>query len=128
MRILLADDNVDMQYLLTALFHASDHDVTVVSSGSELLRIIVEQGPGAFDVVVTDNDMPGGPSGMEVLRTLKKDERFEHVPIVVHTGARHLKEEVHQLGGIYAEKNANHRSLLEAIGLTTTVLHYRLHP
>lgn len=105
MNILFADDNPQVRELTTLELHSAGYDLTLVRNGTELLKI-VEHGPGTFDVIVTDNSMPGGPQGIDVLRTLRADDRFRQVPIVVYTSNTEpsFVTEVVAYGGIYVEK------------------------
>lgn len=116
MNILLADDNPQVRELTTLELHDHDHDLTVVSNGKELLRL-VERGPGTFDVIVTDNNMPGGPQGIDVLRMLRADERFRQVPIIVYTSNTEpsFVREVTAHGGIYVEKYARGDASLSSV-------------
>jgi len=115
MNILFADDDPFQQELVTMWLTKRKHDVTVVSSGKELLRVL-QNGPGNFDAIITDNNMPGGPSGLDVLRQLRSDDRFKKVPIIVHSGdaAELLKAEVEALDAVFASKR-QHGSLLGAV-------------
>lgn len=127
MNILLADDDEDVRLLLTDALEALGHIVVSVHNGKELLRQL-GQGPGDFNVIVTDNDMPGGPSGVEVLAFLRRDTRFSSVPIIVHTSSKHLETRVVSLGGMFAEKEASFDALIKTIDVVQTVLHYRSNP
>ncbi|GEM_PF-3113556 len=105
MNILFADDNPDVRELVTMGLVGRGHDVTVVQNGTELLKIL-KHGPGKFDAIVTDNSMPGGPSGIEVLRRLRSDERFKKIPIIVHSGDRAaaFQIEIAALDAVFASK------------------------
>ena len=115
MNILFAEDNPFLQELVTIWLTKRGHDVTVVQSGTELLKVL-QNGPGKFDVIITDNDMPGGPSGLEVLRQLRSDDRFKKVPIIVHSGdgAELLKAEVEAHDAVFVSKLED-GSLLRAL-------------
>jgi CheY-like chemotaxis protein len=43
------------------------------------------------DAIVLDLNMPGG-SGIEVLKTLRRSTRTQHIPVVVVSGSTHLDE------------------------------------
>lgn len=65
-RILLVDDDTAFLDLMRRALSADGHDTTVADGGAEA-RDLLQKGPGAFDVVVTDVNMPGF-SGVELLR------------------------------------------------------------
>lgn len=116
MNILFADDDALTREVVAMWLVKRGYDVTVVQNGTQLLKV-VEHGPGTFDVIVTDNNMPGGPSGLEVLRHLRADERFKSVPVIVHSGdaAELIKAEVEALDAVFAEKYRRPNELLSAL-------------
>ena len=71
LRVLIADDHPSIRENLRYLFNA-EPDLTVVgvaTNGRDALTKVRTLGP---DVVVLDNEMPGGPSGFAVLEELKR--------------------------------------------------------
>jgi CheY-like chemotaxis protein len=71
LRIVVADDYPSIRENLRYLFDA-EPDLTVVGvadGGTEALRLARELIP---DVLVLDEDMPGGPDGLSVLRELRR--------------------------------------------------------
>lgn len=67
----------------------------------------------ACDVVVTDNDMPV-MMGMEVLRGIKSNPAWQHMPVIVFSGNDAIRQQVTELGGVFVDKG-NIDPLLEAI-------------
>jgi len=104
LRIVLADDDPTVRELTTEALTRRSHDLTVVQSGTELLKLL--SCDSRYDVVVTDNKMPGGPDGLEVMRELRLDKRFKQTPIILHTGddGDELRAAVASLGGLFAPK------------------------
>jgi two-component system, NtrC family, response regulator AtoC len=76
-KILVADDEVNLRRVLTAMLKRDGHEVVQASSGVEAMEHI-----GDVDVVITDLRMPGA-DGMEVLRTASKTH--PHVPVIMIT-------------------------------------------
>jgi len=76
-KILVADDEVNLRRVLTAMLKRDGHVVVQASSGLEAIEHI-----GEVDVVITDLRMPGA-DGMEVLRTASKTH--PHVPVIMIT-------------------------------------------
>src|SRR5689334_9555257 len=76
-KILVADDEVNLRRVLTALLKRDGHEVVQASSGVEAMEHI-----GEVDVVITDLRMPGA-DGMEVLRTASR--QHPHVPVIMIT-------------------------------------------
>lgn len=127
MKILLAEDQQNIRDLVTMVLVREGHAVVSVKDGSELLDLL-RRGPGDFDVIVTDNEMPGGPSGIDALKSLRRDKRFEQVPIIVHTGSPYVEQEVQAQRGVYVGKGAGYQDLLQALATIEHVLRYRSHP
>ncbi|HTI97429.1 MAG TPA: sigma-54 dependent transcriptional regulator [Dongiaceae bacterium] len=69
-KILLIDDEADVQYSFQRIFDSPDVELTTASSGEEGLKIIPKLKP---DLVLMDIRM-GGMSGLETLRKLRQTE------------------------------------------------------
>jgi CheY-like chemotaxis protein len=82
MRILAADDEVDVRLLLElALAMHPDVSLTIVSSGRDAIDRAVGE---PFDLIVLDGMMPD-LDGAATCRLLKSDPRTAHVPVVFLT-------------------------------------------
>jgi len=79
-RILILDDDVDFNSLLTDIFSQAGYDVTPELDPQKALNLIREF---QFDLVVTDQRMPG-ISGKDFLRELKKVQ--PRTPIIMVSG------------------------------------------
>lgn len=80
--ILVVEDDPDSRdFVVTVL---EDHGYAVVSAadGNEAMRRLEE---GAPDLVTLDITMPQ-KSGVGVYRTLKEEDRFRHIPVIMITG------------------------------------------
>jgi CheY-like chemotaxis protein len=103
LNILLVDDD---RNLVTTLSYGLSKalgeaiSVAVCFSGSEALEMLATQ---AFDVVVSDFNMPG-PSGLEFLRRIRQDHGEMILVLITAYGTDALEEGVHQLGVGYITK------------------------
>lgn len=81
--ILIADDNTNIQKMVSLAFE--DRGITVVSvgNGEAAVRRIPDLNP---DLVLADIFMPVR-NGYEVCEFVKKDQRFAHVPVILLVGA-----------------------------------------
>ncbi|HTB63155.1 MAG TPA: response regulator [Opitutales bacterium] len=79
-RILILDDDVDFNSLLTDIFSQAGYDITPELDPQKALALIREF---QFDLVVTDQRMPG-ISGKDFLRELKKVQ--PRTPIIMVSG------------------------------------------
>jgi two-component system, sensor histidine kinase and response regulator len=83
LRILLAEDNIMNQHLISRLLEKMGHHVTTVSDGQMALHLSGQQ---QFDLVAMDMQMPvmDGVEATEKIRTREK-QSGQHLPIVAMT-------------------------------------------
>ncbi len=86
MTILVADDNLASRELMRELLEASGHRVVEAKNGREALDLIHRD---QLDVVFLDLQMPV-LDGFGVVRQLRNDERFRHLPAVAVTASAML--------------------------------------
>jgi len=82
-RILVADDNTNIQKMVALAFEDRGIDVVSVGNGEAAVRRIPDLNP---DLVLADVFMPVR-NGYEVCEFVKKDDRFSHVPVILLVGA-----------------------------------------
>ena len=82
-RILVADDNTNIQKMVSLAFQDRGIEVTAVGNGEAAVRRMSDLNP---DLVLADVFMPVR-NGYEVCEFVKKDERFSHVPVILLVGA-----------------------------------------
>ncbi|RJP79600.1 MAG: response regulator [Desulfobacteraceae bacterium] len=79
-RILIADDDLMMRELLSALLVSTGHEVTAVVNGYEALRLFSEK---PFDLVTTDCNMPVMDGSILAKRIKQKSPL---TPVIMITG------------------------------------------
>jgi len=80
-RVLIADDEKNMRWVLSEALAAEGYEVIQASDGKEALTAVEEQHP---DLMVLDHKMPS-PDGMEVLRKIRaKGETFPVIMLTAH--------------------------------------------
>jgi CheY-like chemotaxis protein len=82
-RILVADDNTNIQKMVVLAFQERGVEVIAVGNGEAAVRRLPDANP---DLVLADVFMPVR-NGYEVCEFVKKDERFAHVPVILLVGA-----------------------------------------
>ena len=82
-KILVADDNANIQKMVALAFEERGIQVVSVGNGEAAVRRIPDLAP---DLVLADIFMPVR-NGYEVCEFVKKDERFSHVPVILLVGA-----------------------------------------
>lgn len=103
LNILLIDDDRNLVTTLSyGLRKAMGDTISVATcfNGSEALSLL---GAQAFDVVVSDFDMPG-PSGLELLKRIRQNHREMILVLITAYGVDALEEGARQLGAGYITK------------------------
>jgi CheY-like chemotaxis protein len=86
LRILVVDDNRDSVITLAAVLRDEGHDVRAAYDGGQALAVAREFGPEA---VLLDIAMPGGVSGWEVARQIRKASGDASRPYIVAISAKY---------------------------------------
>jgi CheY-like chemotaxis protein len=81
-KLLLADDSLTIQKVVSLTFNDEAMEVTTVGSGAEALKSLQESLP---DIVLADVLMPE-PDGYELCERIKSDERTRRIPVVLLVG------------------------------------------
>ncbi len=79
-RILIADDELMMRKILSALFRSTGHEVMAAVNGYEALRLFSEN---PFDLVTTDCNMPVMDGSILAKRIKQKSP---NTPVIMITG------------------------------------------
>lgn len=82
-KILIADDNTNIQKMVALAFEERGIDVVSVGNGETAVRKLPDVNP---DLVLADVFMPVR-NGYEVCEFVKKDNRYAHVPVILLVGA-----------------------------------------
>ena len=88
-KILLVDDEPNIQKLLKASLAARGYDVLVASDGEEALEVAQLECP---DLVLLDLKIPR-LSGWDVLTALKANEKLHKTQVIIMTGAANPSDE-----------------------------------
>jgi signal transduction histidine kinase len=87
-KILLIDDQLDYARIVNDLLKQNGYELLLANNGSLGCKIAKSQ---RLDVIITDWEMPGW-SGIDVIRTLKKDPSTKDIPIIMATGVMTTSE------------------------------------
>ncbi len=83
-KVLIVDDMKLMREILRKFLESDGYLVQSASNGLEAWQLL-NGSEQAFDIVVTDRDMPQ-MDGMELLAKIKGDPRFAELPVIFQTG------------------------------------------
>ncbi len=110
-KIFYAEDMRVLRQSVAMMLKLAGYRVDSFEDGVDLMLKLKDD--AACDVVVTDNDMPV-MMGMEVLRGIKSNPAWQHMPVIVFSGNDAIRQQVTELGGVFVDKG-NIDPLLEAI-------------
>jgi CheY-like chemotaxis protein len=93
--LLLVDDQADVRFMLSLFLEDEGMDFDEASSGEEALQ---RADSGSYDLILLDQRMPPGLSGIEVAERLR--EQGSNVPIVLYSAFLdpRVEERASQLG------------------------------
>jgi two-component system chemotaxis response regulator CheY len=82
LRILIADDHLPTRTLVKLILRECGfQDIRQAESGAEALHCVMSE---PVDLIICDWNMPEG-NGLQVLRMLRADPRFEKIPFLMLT-------------------------------------------
>ncbi|HMI89210.1 MAG TPA: response regulator [Polyangiaceae bacterium] len=114
-RILVVDDNDELQAVIKRVFELEGFEVVQAFGGAEALRLAASE---VFSLILLDINMPG-MDGRDVLSSLKRGGPSSGVPVLVHSSrnAQLDRHAVLQLGADdYIDKPMDARFLARRIG------------
>ena len=93
--ILIVEDNIINQKVLTNLLQPAGVNVTVANNGKEAVEIVKNDKPEKFDLVLMDINMPV-MDGYAATQAIRYEQRFDSLPIIAFT-ALVLESEIHKM-------------------------------
>ncbi|MFL5893783.1 MAG: response regulator, partial [Thermoleophilaceae bacterium] len=90
-RVLVVDDN-DVERTEISELIGEGEDVEIVAAASSEEAIEALEKNGQVDCIVMDLKLPK-MSGFQLLEQVGTDERFQHIPVIVHTGKELTRRE-----------------------------------
>jgi putative two-component system response regulator len=116
-RILLIEDNRDVQQFVSGIARLERADIAVVRTGEEGLDLL--SGDAKFDAILLDLNLPG-ISGWDVLRSLRREpphwEKEPQVFIFTASNANMIEEQASELGAAgVITKPVSARDLVQAL-------------
>lgn len=71
-----------------------------------------------IDLAIIDLDMPP-PNGFELIKLIKSEKRFAHLPIIIYTGKENYKDDLYKIEGLFDEllekRSTNIEDLAETV-------------
>lgn len=83
MKLLTIDDSRTIRRVISDIGNTLGYDVLEAENGKVALEVLTESGP-EVGLILLDWNMPG-MNGLEVLKTVKADPRWKHIPVMMVT-------------------------------------------
>ncbi len=83
-RILIVEDNIINQKVLTNILHLSGIEITIANNGQEAVNLVTRAQAKVFDLVLMDINMPV-MDGFTATQAIRDDKRFDNLPILAFT-------------------------------------------
>ena len=83
-KILIVEDNVINQKVLTNILHLSGIEITIANNGQEAVNLITRAKAEVFDLVLMDINMPV-MDGFTATKAIREEKKFDNLPIVAFT-------------------------------------------
>ena len=84
-KVLIADDELLNRKLLQRFLDDAGYQSVMVDDGDQVMPVLKDN-PDDFDLILLDKMMPR-LDGFEVLKAIRADSQFSHIPIVMQTAA-----------------------------------------
>mgnify|MGYP001557347930 CR=1 FL=1 len=97
--VLIVDDSMPMRSVIKKTFKAAGYGSMSFIEAEDGQKALEQLSDNWVDMVLTDYNMPV-MNGLELVKEMKKDDRFDQVPVVVITteGSKEKMDEFYQFG------------------------------
>lgn len=113
--ILCVDDDVPTLNLVKQAIESAGFNAVAENVSANVMELINDK---QIDLAIVDLDMPH-PNGFELIKIIKSDKRFAHLPIIIYTGKENYKEDLKNIEGLFEElldkRSTNIEDLAETI-------------
>lgn len=80
-RVVVVDDDKEIQEIVTFVLSRNGFDVAVASDGQQLQHVLVTTAP---DLIILDVMMPG-LDGYQIFASLRENAATRHIPVIIMT-------------------------------------------
>lgn len=116
-RILVADDEANIRRVLEFILKGAGYEVIAVANGAAAFEAAKKDLP---HLIVSDYQMPGGLSGLDLIREVRRSPGLAEIPVILLTGSVAIVEKLRaalpDVGNVmYMAKPFSPRGLLKEV-------------
>jgi CheY-like chemotaxis protein len=116
--ILCVDDDVPTLNLIKQAIESSGFIAVAESVSSNVMNLIKDKD---IDLAIIDLDMPD-PNGFELIKTIKANKKYAHVPIIIYTGKENYAEDLKNIEGLFEDLLDKRSSNIEDLADTINAM------
>ena len=97
--VLCVDDDVPTLNLVKQAIESAGFIAIAENVSAKVMDRIKDKD---VDLAIVDLDMPE-PNGFELIKLIKSDKKFAHLPIIIYTGKENYREDLYKIEGLFEE-------------------------
>jgi CheY-like chemotaxis protein/signal transduction histidine kinase len=97
--ILCVDDDFPTLNLVKQAIESAGFNAIAENVSANVMELIRDK---SIDLAIVDLDMPT-PNGFELIKLIKSEKRFAHLPIIIYTGKENYKDDLYKIEGLFEE-------------------------
>jgi CheY-like chemotaxis protein/signal transduction histidine kinase len=97
--ILCVDDDFPTLNLVKQAIESAGFNAIAENVSANVMENIRDK---SIDLAIVDLDMPT-PNGFELIKLIKSEKRFAHLPIIIYTGKENYKDDLYKIEGLFEE-------------------------
>lgn len=97
--ILCVDDDLPTLNLVQQAIESAGFIAVAENISANVMNLIKNKD---IDLAIIDLDMPA-PNGFELIKLIKSDKKFAHLPIIIYTGKENYREDLYKIEGLFEE-------------------------
>ncbi len=116
--ILCVDDDVPTLNLVKQAIESAGFNAVAENVSANVMELVKDKD---IDLAIIDLDMPA-PNGFELIKIIKSDKRFAHLPIIIYTGKENYKEDLKSIEGLFEDLLEKRSTNIEDLASTISAM------
>ncbi len=116
--VLCVDDDLPTLNLVKQAIESAGFVALAENVSANVMSLIKDKD---VDLAIIDLDMPT-PNGFELIKIIKSEKRFAHLPIIIYTGKENYKDDLYKIEGLFEELLEKRSTNIEDLADTINVM------